>query len=528
MSRELSVKKWITRCFIVTAILAVLLYSVINLRTAYTDIIRADEAEAIVCARNVISLIDTECSLDTIDSSPGDEIFTEAREVLHELCRSSGADYVYIYSIDPENNTRYYHVSAGRTEAEDRTALEEFSRRRVNAQDLLPAEKNILDGSKEMQRALIKYENADSMVWICPYYDDGKPAALIGMDYEVRQLHRRVARSFLADLVPFVLLLLGCMLIILNRIQKRMVRPLAELSDSMKKFALDSRVKPEPLSIPDTDEIGHIAAAYEKMTEDISTYVNNIDKLMTEKLTNDVQLGIARRIQNGLVPEKKDLEGAGFAISAATNPARAVGGDFYDFFIRDDNKICVMIGDVSGKGLYAAIYMAVVKTALHEKLSALGPAESLNRLNRDLWAQNPENMFVTVFAVVFDPENGELVYANAGHTYPLLAADECGYVYPDNGIALGLFEDADLKDHKMTLLPGQGIVMYTDGVTEAVNKDSEFFGTKNLLDAVTSAHAASAGAKEYITRISSEVGRFCGQSEPFDDMAVLVLMHETY
>ncbi len=254
-------------------------------------------------------------------------------------------------------------------------------------------------------------------------------------------------------------------LILLHLMQRRIVVPIDAISNSMNSFAKDSRIRPEPLNITSGDEIGQIAASYEKMTEDISDYVNNIEALTREKLENNVQLEIARRIQNGLVPEKTQYDAVCFAISLVTRPARTVGGDFYDGFLRDDGKLCIVMGDVSGKGISAAMFMAMIKTAIRERLTVdPSPAEALNRINDEMCAQNPENLFATVFAAFLDPENGEFVYANAGHTYPVLLKDEPELFIPESGIALGLFEDAGLRDHTMTFRPGQGILLYT-GVT---------------------------------------------------------------
>lgn len=528
MKKKSSIKKWITRYFVVAMFLSMVLYALVNLRETYEITVQRSRMRALVCAENITSLIDNECSLEKIKTSPNGEIFIEAREVIRELCKSARMDYVYVYTLDPEGMSRYYYVCAGLTLQEDITAESEFCLSERPIIKVLPGEFEILNGSKDLQQDYRENKYGNDIVWIYPYYDQkSELKAMIGMEYNAGQMYANILKRFLQDIIPFALLIVVCMMFLLFRLQKRIVLPINALSNSMKLFAQDSSRKPETIFITQKDEIGEIFASYEKMTEDISTYVNNIEALTREKLENDVQLGIARRIQNGLVPEKKIFEGDGFSISAMTQPAKAVGGDFYDCFWRDDGKVCIVMGDVSGKGLYAAIYMSMIKTVIREKMIVgKDPAKTLNMTNDELCSQNPADLFVTVFAAILDPVTGELTYANAGHTYPVLIKGELEFFVPESGIALGLFEDLDLEDHSMTLQPGEGFLLYTDGVTEAVNPGKEFFGTDRLLDAVRDVLHKDDPAKEITLSISRNVQDFCEGSEVFDDMAVLTMFYK--
>lgn len=221
------------------------------------------------------------------------------------------------------------------------------------------------------------------------------------------------------------------------------------------------------------------------MAGDISNYINNIEQLTKERVETNVQLEIVRRIQHGLVPEKTELNSKNFTVSAVTKPAKKVGGDFYDCFQKDDDTLCIMIGDISGKGISAAIFMSMTKTMIREKLMAgLSPAETLNYVNDEICKQNPENIFATTFIAVLHAKTGELCYANAGHTWPLLLNDNPDFMETDNGIAIGLFEDAGIKDYSLHLSKNQGIMLYTDGITDANKADKTFFGTEGLLKAV--------------------------------------------
>lgn len=527
MKKKTSIKIWISRYFAIILILVVVLSALVNLRENITANMHDCENTAKIYSENITSLLNNECDLEGIKDSAKEEIFIEAREVFQEMCKSSQMDYIYVYTILPEVPARYYYLCAGLDRTKDEIALEKFSLRERKTSALLPGEEDLLSGSRNLTREYMEDEYGKRITWLYPYYDEnGKFRAIIGMDYSINRLYGDVWVHFLQDIIPFVLLVLLSMLFLLFLLQRRIVSPIRIISDSMKRFAHDSHKKQESLEIRRRDEIGEIADSFEKMTGDISSYINNIETLTREKLENDVQLGIARRIQHGMVPEELYLEDNGFEISASTHPAKAIGGDFYDFFRRGDGNVCIVMGDVSGKGISAAICMAMVKTVIKEKMIlGLTPAETLNRTNEEFSARNPENMFVTVFAAELDLATGQLIYANAGHTYPVFLSEEPRYLDPEIGIALGLFEDADITDSSMTLMPGEGILLYTDGVTEAINPERKFFGKERLLDAVRDFSGEKDAAKETVRKVEQSVKGFCGDNESFDDMAVLSLVY---
>lgn len=507
-------------------ILSIALSAVVNL-SKNSSLIKHDVSEtAKTCAENVSSLLNSECDLDELKTSPQGKIANEAHEVLHELCNSSLMDYVYIYSIDPKESTRYYYLSAGLTRKKDDIALNEFSQYLSPAMSITPEEQELLDGSKEIVSVPRKNKYGNWVTWIAPYYDtNGKFRALIGMNYSVRRLNRNVFMNFLVDIIPFIILLIPSMLFLLVLIQKRIISPIGEISDHMNHFAQDRCKKKESLNIPTDDEIGEIAKSFEKMTDDISNYVSNIEELTRDKLENDVQLDIARRIQYGLVPEERSLDDNGFRISAITRPAKAVGGDFYDFFKLDNGNVCIVIGDVSGKGISAAIFMSVIKTVMREKLKAgISPAQTMNQTNEEIYLHNPEFFFATSFAAILNPTTGELIYANAGHTRSVILKKEPEFLFVDSGVAIGIYDESNLADYTMKLLPGEGILLYTDGATDALNPNRKFFGCDRLLSAAKRALEAKDTTSEIVDSIVNEVNDFCEGNEPFDDMAILALI----
>ena len=184
-----------------------------------------------------------------------------------------------------------------------------------------------------------------------------------------------------------------------------------------------------------------------------------------------------------------------------------------------------VVGDVSGKGVAAALFMAMTKTMVHEGLaSGIDPAQVLNRVNDRLCASNPEGMFVTVFAFVLCPSTGEVRYANAGHLPPLAIGrdDDVRQVDAPPGVLLGLFEDAGLEDGTLVLAEGEYLLAFTDGATEAVNVESKFFGDEALAQCVASS-TPYRDASALVDVVVDAVDAFAAGHEQFDDLTVVAL-----
>ncbi len=521
--KKKSITRWIVLCFTCILILSLGLSAVLNYYESYQQTINLGAQWSESCARIVWYLLD-DLDLDTIGSGENRELYTKTRELIQTMCRYFRLDYLYIFSINPVEKYRQYIFTSAADPEMDKRLAETRGYGTRSTEALKPEEEAILNGATEMQQTIFKNSYGNEVTWLMPYLDEnGTTRAVIAMDYNLESGQKRILNGFLMDIVPMAVALLAGLLFLLLLIRRRIIRPIRVISDSMNGFARDRSKKPLPLNIRSLDEIGEIVDSYEKMTDDISDYVNNIESLTKERLETNVQLDVARRIQYGLVPEKFDLDGSGFHAGALTQPAKAVGGDFYDCFQREDQRVCVVMGDVSGKGISAAIFMAMAKTMIREKLMAgLSPAEALNQANDGLCIQNPEGLFATVFAAALNPATGEVCYANAGHTCPVLLGKTPAVLQPDSGIALGIFEDAGLKDYTLRLAPSEGILLYTDGVTEAVNPQNEFFGMDRLMEAVRALPSGMDPGKT-VLRVGQAVSRFTDGNEPFDDMAILAL-----
>jgi sigma-B regulation protein RsbU (phosphoserine phosphatase) len=246
----------------------------------------------------------------------------------------------------------------------------------------------------------------------------------------------------------------------------------------------------------------------------------------------EAELNAARRLQMAMVPHSFPAPSAEFPVDlcASMEPAREVGGDLYDFFVTEDEKLCFLVGDVSGKGMPAALFMAraksLIRIATDLMRSAGGgsasPADIIARVNRELCRDNSDMMFVTLFFAMFTPASGEVEFCNAGHNAPYrLNGKAVETIEGAKGIILGVRPDAVYASGQLLLAPGEGIYVFTDGVTEANNTTEEMFG-ETRLEAVLRA-AAGAPSAEIVKSVAEAVRGFVGSALPFDDITMLAI-----
>ena len=516
-----SITRWVILSFAAVLAVSLAVSAGVSCWENWQVVINQVEEEAALCA-DLVSLKLGETDPDELFSSGDSELYQKTRETLSTYAAYFNVEYLTVYRLDPGTRTRQILICTSNDPDTDQKLLEEMPCGTVSDAPLLPTEEKWLNGDRDAFG--FRRDNLKT-TWILPY--TGADDILIAIDDSAGLENSILLYYIFLDIVPVVLGLLLGLIVLLFMTRRRIIIPIRAISDGMKRFARNTRQQPEPLGIRSGDEIGEIADSFEKMTEDISEYINSIETLTKEQTETSVQLDVARQIQYGLVPENTSLEGSGFRVCAMTHPAKEVGGDFYDCFLRDDSSVCVVMGDVSGKGISAAIFMAMTKTMIREKLSAgLSPAEALNQANDRLCAQNPEGLFATVFIAVLNPLSGDMRYANAGHTYPVILGRTPSILETDPGIVLGLFGDAGLRNFTLHLAPSEGLLLYTDGVTEAVSLKKTFFGTERLLEALTDV-SGKTDARQAILSISCAVQAFCEGCEPFDDMALLALYRKT-
>jgi sigma-B regulation protein RsbU (phosphoserine phosphatase) len=310
-------------------------------------------------------------------------------------------------------------------------------------------------------------------------------------------------------------------------ISSTITRPLRELAVRATEIARGSL----DVELPPTrarDEVGALTHSFEDMRVALKEYISNLKETTAAKERIESELKIARSIQMNFLPkhfppfpEKQE-----FDIFATLESAREVGGDLYDFFLLDDDHLFFSIGDVSGKGVPAALFMAASKMLMKGTAHLdLEPAEILERVNSELCWENDSAMFVTVFCGIFNVATGEVRYSNAGHNPPVLlhASGKAEWLALPEGFMLGPFEDSRYETRSLVLAPGDMLILYTDGVTEAMNAASEVYSDEKLLETIM--RSENKTAEGLVREIVQSVHAYAGVESQSDDITILALKY---
>lgn len=397
-----------------------------------------------------------------------------------------------------------------------------------------------LDNYIHSDRNLAEYtvhsdpEYGQTIIVRAPFYDPGS-GEILGY-VSVGERERNVTTNNIAFLLFFGLILLVLTLIFIvtsvGGIRRMVIDPIILLSEAATRFSkkqdreTSSHVFKD-LGIRSNDEIGLLASSMASMEEDIHGYVDNLKNVTREKERIATELDVASRIQKSMLPS--ELTGYNgkldFSISALSRSAKEMGGDFYDFFAIDDDHIGITVADVSDKGIPAALFMVISRTLI--KGSALlhhNPSRVMSDANHVLCERNDESMFVTVFFGIYTVSEKKLRYVNAGHEYPAIyRADSGDYslIEEDHDLVLGIMENVEFNERELQLNSGDRLLLYTDGIPEAINKDGSAYGESTMLACLNRSHDLR--GRELLNLIRDDIDTFASGVSQFDDMTMLLL-----
>ncbi|MDP3913577.1 MAG: SpoIIE family protein phosphatase [Bacteroidota bacterium] len=272
------------------------------------------------------------------------------------------------------------------------------------------------------------------------------------------------------------------------------------------------------------DEVGKLSGAFLSMQVSLKQYIVDLRTTTIAKESMEGQLRIATAIQMSMIPNETFPGQTVFTISGFMHPAKEVGGDLYNYFMIDDDHLAFTIGDVSDKGIPAALFMAMTNTLIKAiTLSGLSPAEVLFKANNELCKENEQCMFVTLLLGILNLKTGEVEFANAGHNpFIVMKGNKFSeYRKISPGMVLAAFSDVNYVNERFILNPNDTIFMYTDGVTEAMNRDHHLFGEERLLESIKK--TGSLSVNDLIDETMKEVNLFVDGNEQSDDITILAL-----
>jgi sigma-B regulation protein RsbU (phosphoserine phosphatase) len=320
------------------------------------------------------------------------------------------------------------------------------------------------------------------------------------------------------------LIILGIGIVVVSKAAKKRARPIALMAERVGGIAGDDISFEMDESYKTGDEIQILAESFEETMNRTSKYVDELVAITSERERVNTELELATRIQADMMPGRFPAfpDRTEFDIYASVTPAKEVGGDFYDFFFVEDDRLAMVIADVAGKGVPAAMFMMMVRTMLKNRLIEKSDvAKVLEDVNNAICANNRENMFITVWLGILDLQTGVLEAANAGHKYPCIKEPEGPFerIKDRHGFVLGYRKNMKHTEYQIIMKPGSKLFLYTDGVPEAVNKAREPFGMERTLKAVN--EAADLSPEEILANLYKEIKNHVGSAEQLDDMTML-------
>ena len=487
---------------------------------------------AFLTARTAAHIVDSNRVDEYLKSGGKSEEYLAVLDTMQHLCNTSGATFIYVILPD---RTDYNHVTfLFSTKNKDRDyELFDFGYVRETTNDDYRAKYRAICEEGSSREVVVRdkgYISTDPHItmMIPLTAGSGEVSAILCVQRQMDSLagvRNRFLREILITLAVLVLIVVVGETLYLNR---ALLHPIREIVAETSRFASENKPARKKLqdSIPNIDEIGQLAGSIDRMEDQIQQYVRDLTKITAEKERIGTELKLAEQIQAAMLPSDfPPFPGrTEFDIYAVMDPAREVGGDFYDFFFIDEDHLCLVMADVSGKGIPGALFMMISKVIL-QSCAMLGKtaAEILTKTNEALCSNNKAEMFVTVWLGILEVSTGRLTASNAGHEYPVLKRAGGAYeLFKDpHGFVIGGMDGLKYREYELQLQPGDKLFLYTDGVPEATNADGAMFGTAGMVEALN--REPEAAPDQILSNIRDAVNDFVKDAEQFDDLTMLCM-----
>ncbi|MBS5079384.1 MAG: SpoIIE family protein phosphatase [Clostridiales bacterium] len=339
----------------------------------------------------------------------------------------------------------------------------------------------------------------------------------------ISQINQNIGMVFVI-LIVLVMIVLLAIFFLSTSVSKKITDPIVRVTQAVQGVG-DGNLEYN-LEIHTGDETEELSNAFQEMTSKLKEYIKNLTAVTAEKERIGAELNVATQIQASMLPcifpafpEHKE-----FNVYATMQPAKEVGGDFYDFFLTDDNHLAVVMADVSGKGVPAALFMVIAKTLIkNHTQSGEAPSDVFTNVNKQLCENNQAGMFVTAWMGILEIDSGLFTYVNAGHNPPLLKRKGEGFVYLKSraGFVLAGMEGIRYRQNQIQLNQGDLLYLYTDGVTEATDIYNELYGEERLQQILD--HNAGLPLEEILKNIKQSIDFFVKGAPQFDDITMLAL-----
>lgn len=470
--------------------------------------------------------------VENVDSLPGEEVMAsfEYQEIISMLRKiKDGNEILYLYMIVPTRTGAYYVFD---TDEGDMACPYGYFMEYYEESFGNYAETLVKGG--EMESVISNQEYGWIISTSYPYYSDGEFLGYVCVDISMDEVVMERERYLLSSLFLMIAVTAVFAIGYIFALNKQIIFPVKKMAEAAEKFVSAKEEKSElstisVLEVKTGDELQQLCESLKQMETDINYYIENLTSVTAEKERIGAELNVATQIQLSMLPcifpafpDRDELD-----IYATMTPAKEVGGDFYDFFMVDDRHLAIVIADVSGKGVPAALFMVIGKTLIKDHTQPgrdLG--EVFTEVNNILCESNDNGMFITAFEGVLDLATGEFRYVNAGHEMPFIYRKDGNYeaykIRP--GFVLAGMENIRYKEQKIQLQEGDKIFQYTDGVTEATDRGNCLYGMERL-HKVLNEKCLNSDPRETLDLVKADIDAFVGDNDQFDDITMLCLTY---
>ena len=464
------------------------------------------------------------------------EEYERTKNYLDTYCKKISVSLVYVIVVDRSDYGRFVSVFNSVDNSVDDTSYTpwELGFKRDTTNDEYRQKYKRLYDKESLYETLFRINTTDGqhphITTLVPVRNtSGEVTGILCMQRPTREL-ADARRPYIINVVIWTLALAVIAGVVFSLfLRRRIMRPIRRVSAETTRFAKEN-TKGEPLGgVSRFKEIHDMALSVDTLETDMVNYIDNLTAATAEKERIGTELSLATTIQVNSIPnvfpafpERED-----FDIYASMTPAKAVGGDFYNFYMIDETHLGMVIGDVSGKGIPAALFMMVTNILVSEKMrTCLAPEDVLTAVNNAICKRNKADMFVTLWLGTLDLKTGTLRAANAGHEYPAVKhADGSFELLKDkHGLPVGAMDGVKYKGYELQLEPGAKLFVYTDGAPEANDADNNMFGVERMLAALNSDPDAS--PEGILKNVRDAIDGFVAGAEQFDDLTMLCVEYK--
>lgn len=468
------------------------------------------------------------------EKGPESDGYQTVFEELDRLCNSTGMTFIYVIRPDLDDYEHITFVFSTINHQTDFTVFDYGYVRQTTNDDYQTKYRRLYEGETERELVVRDrgyIETEPHITAMVPLKDQrGQTAAILcvqrQMDVMVSARNQYLAQVITVTLILALFVVVG-QAFYLHRV---FLRPVKTITYEARRFAEENTISEPELTdrIRNRDELGLLSRSIDEMEGRIVSYVEDLTKMTAEKERLRTELSLAAEIQKNVLPRVFPAfpDRREFDLYATMTPAKEVGGDFYDFFLTDEDHLCLSIADVSGKGVPAALMMMSSKIIL-ANFAKMGnrPGKILEAANEAILSGSREGMFMTAWLGILELSTGKLTAACAGHEYPALYQPGGSFelLKERPGLVLGGMEGIHYRDYEVTLQPGARLFLYTDGVSEATTRDNRLFGKERLLASLNQNPLAS--PKELLRTVQESVNDFVKDAEQFDDLTMLCISY---